>query len=179
MKLNWSEIAKNGLILASFTILVQLISTLTKTESFAINSILWIIKTAGSIWVLYYFMKAITKSGENIPYKLSFNYGLLITMFSSIACAAFSLLLYYVIAPDTIEKAIDLVFEAFSKQGMDISSMTDINTLEKNLPFYIVISQYIYYSLFGLILSSILANWTKNEVIFTAEEQEEESNVNE
>ena len=57
--------------------------------------------------------------------------------------------------------------------------MTDINTLEKNLPFYIVISQYIYYSLFGLILSSILANWTKNEVIFTAEEQEEESNVNE
>ena len=68
----WSSAAKNGLILASITIGVSLISSLLHSSSFIVGALLWIVKTGGSIWLLHRIMKEYSALKESITYGESF-----------------------------------------------------------------------------------------------------------
>ena len=100
----WSSAAKNGLILASITIGVSLISSLLHSSSFIVGALLWIVKTGGSIWLLHKIMKEYSALKESISYGESFKYGFAVTLFSSLVISAYLFLSLTVIFPSEMEK---------------------------------------------------------------------------
>lgn len=173
MKYNFSEIAKNGLILSLISIIILLANQFITSKIPSLSILFWIIKFGGCIYLLYFFMKQHASANSGITYKQSANYGSLVSVFSAIAIGAYLTLHYYVIVPNAFSEAVETWLQLMAEQGMDMSSSLDIDTLESNFPIYAAVGQIIYCSLFGLLASSIIANWTKdNTVKFDNLEQE-------
>lgn len=161
----WSSAATGGLILSLVTIVVIVIQTVLEPGKL-INILLWIAKLAGSIALLHYFIKDYSKGFSSFSYKEGLSYGFLVCLLSSFICAAYMFLHYLVIFPESTEAVLEAVATATqsSPEGGDL-----IAKLEKYLPHYVFIFSFIYYTLFGLLVSAIIANYTKKEELFIAE----------
>lgn len=168
-KTMWALAAKNGLILSLITIVIELLkSTLHLTGTIA--TVLTIVKLVAISWLLYYYMKEYSKDKEYVTYGQSFNYGFIICFCSSIVCSVFAVLLYTVITPETMELSITTIMEAFEKSGAAFNMEYD--DIYKVLPFALTIGMFINCIIFGLIIPSIIANWTKKGDIFTRQNSE-------
>lgn len=160
----WSSAATNGILLALITIISVLIQAVFEPTNKIINFAIWAIKTVGSIWLLYYFLKEYAKHFNKFTYKNGFHYGFLVAFFSSILCAAYMFLHYAVIFPDSIAAQTDQIMEMMAStnpEGMD--------AFEKMIPMMpqiIFISTFIYNTIIGLIASAIMANYTKKGSFF-------------
>ena len=99
-KLNWSEAAKYGLILASVSVVINLVTSIFQLPA-VLNVLLSVIKLCGSVYIVYYAMRRNADSWEYITYGQSFGFGMAVCTFSAIVCTLFVLLTYTVILPDS------------------------------------------------------------------------------
>ena len=161
----WSSAAKNGLILASITIGVSLISSLLHSSSFIVGALLWIVKTGGSIWLLHRIMKEYSALKESIPYGESFKYGFAVTLFSSLVISAYLFLSLTVIFPSEMEKlteVMQMVMQMVMANGnYTAEEESAMERLMGILPQYYVIVNIIYLSILGAIASAVIASFTK------------------
>lgn len=165
----WSSAAKDGLLLAAFTIVFLLLAAVVKNQ--ILITILQIGKIAGCIWFLRYLMLKWYKSNKSFSL---FKYGVMICLFSSIVCAIFSFFEFAYIFPDMVTEAFDQVYESLGSMAIPSESMDIITRMEDNYPQWACISALITDFLAGLIFSAIIANAHKsNENIF----EEQNDNV--
>ncbi|MEN6619688.1 MAG: DUF4199 domain-containing protein [Rikenellaceae bacterium] len=160
----WSIAALDGLLLALVTITVTLIQTVFEPGT-AIVWFLWLVKFAGSLGLLYYFIKDYGKTQELFTYKDGFRFGFMICVLSSLICAGYMFFHYAVIFPDSVAATLEqasAALQSSNPQGVDM-----LDKVGGKLPQIIFIASLIYYTLFGALASSIIANYTKKGDIFT------------
>lgn len=160
----WSVAALDGLLLALITIIATLIQTVLK-PGVAINWLLWLVKFSGSIGLLYYFMKDYSNNRPSLTYKEGFNFGFILCFLSSVICACYLFLHYAIIFPDSIAATMEqaaVALESSNPEAMDV-----LSKLENSFPQIMFISSLIYYTLFGILASAIIANYTKKGDVFT------------
>ena len=78
-KLNWSEAAKYGLILASVSVVINLVTSIFQLPAL-LNILLSLIKLGGSVYIVYYVMRRNAEPWDILPDSLT---ALLDTMFAT------------------------------------------------------------------------------------------------
>lgn len=159
-KFPWAEAAKNGLILSTLTVAVSVISELLPLvkETALVSVPLFLIKFAGSAYLLYYFMKKHSESYDTLSYRESFTYGFVTSCFSSIVCTFATVLIYFVIVPERMEELAFMASQILEQADMAGMYGDDIIT---RLPMYIVPSNFLNCIFWGVVFSLIIASKTK------------------
>lgn len=158
--------AMNGLMLSLITILYTLINSAFTPPS-VLTIVLWFVKLAATIWLLLYFVKDYSKEQELFTYKEGFNFAFLTSLFSAIFVAGYFFLHFALIFPGDIDKIAETISQAMAARAASDTSITD--TIISYFPHIMFISNLIYLTIFGLIASAIIANYTKKGDIFTQE----------
>jgi len=123
--------------------------------------------------VLYTIMKKFTSDEGYVPYGRSFRFGLSLCTFSSIICTLWYILTLYVIFPNQLDKLLEMLTTTLGQMNAGI----EYDQISRFIPPTLIISSFISCFVWGLILTAILANFTKNDSPFAndfTEEQTEE-----
>ena len=166
----WSQAAKDGLILAAVTVVVSTLTFLTK-NSF-LGTLLWLVKLAGSIWVLSVIMK---RYGKANPEASTFGYGVIVCVLSALVCAVWAFVEYQFLFPGAVAEAFEQAYTAFEQMGTGIpDGMTDVLLkMEDNYAQINCISTFFWCSLLGLVFSAILSRTGTHKSVFTEEEMKQ------
>ena len=165
-KLNLNKAALDGLMLAAVTIILLLIKDLSSSSFFGV--IIWLAKLALTMYLLYFFMKRNTQNNKTLGVSTSFNdafkYGFVVSMFSVILICAFQYLMMIYGDQDTIRETVweQLSSSQYSQYDFESSEAT-INRILDNLPLFTLIFSLVYYTIWSLIASAILAGSCKSE----------------
>lgn len=153
----WKKAATDGLILSSVTIAVMVLNIVLNNPVTGV--IFWIVKLVGSIWLLNYLMK---QFGIKTGVQSTFGYGAVTCMFSALVCAAFTFLQLTFINPESITQIFDSAMQMF---GSSLTSeQQDIFLkMEDNYAQYAFISTFIWDTLFGVVVSAIMAGSTSKK----------------
>lgn len=165
----WQSAALNGLLLSVVTIVYSLISTIFNPGSF-VTIVLWTVKFGACIYLLYYFMKQYSSQFETISYGESFRYGSLISVFSSIVCSCFAFLSITFIFPEQLDQSLAAMQSVIENGNYNDEQIDAINQVSGKLPQIMLFWSLFYYSVFGIIVSAIVANYTKKTNPFAGEE---------
>ena len=111
-KLNWSEAAKYGLILASVSVVINLVTSLFELPGF-LNTILSAIKFCASVYIVYYAMKRNAEAWNYVSYGQSYGYGMAVCSLSAVVCTLFVLLTYTVFLPGSLTELLDQIFATY------------------------------------------------------------------
>lgn len=157
----WSLAAKEGAILASISIGANIITLLAgkiSEPSVFLSLVMTIVtfavlvaKIAGSYLLL---KKQMTRFGSETGLGM-FGYGLKVTLFSSILCAAFTAINLLYLSADTVSQAMDSVMQMYSSM-LDSNSMEMLDRLEEYMPLYSTVSQFIWCYIVGIVFSRII-----------------------
>lgn len=168
----WSSAAMDGLILSVVTIIYSLILLVFPVKGFIV-ALPWVVKFAASNYLLYYFMKKYASQFENISYGASFNYGVIVSMFSAIICACFSFFNLTVLFPDSLATTVEQMQQVMAAQSMNQDQEAMFGKWMERLPEISLFANLIYYTLYGVIASSIIANFTKKTDPFAGKSSQE------
>jgi hypothetical protein len=160
----WNVAAVNGLMLSLITILYTLINSAFSPGK-AVLIVLWIIKLAATLWLLLYFVKEYNKDQEVFTYKQGFNFAFIVSFLSAVFVAGYFFLHYALIFPGDVDKIADTINQAMAAQSSGDTSIAD--KIIAYFPHIMFISNLIYLTIFGLIASAIIANYTKKGDVFT------------
>ena len=147
-----------GLVSTAYLFLTQLLSVL-QISSFiiiAFNSILWLGKFGGCIWLMMTFMKKVVESVPESDNSTTFRFGILIAIFSSLVYAAASFANIAFIASDTVTEQMNLIMQQTAPM-LDSNSTAKMEEIIEKLPQLTFFSNLIYCFLYGTILSFILS----------------------
>ena len=167
----WSLAAKDGLILAAVTVVVSTLTFLTKNTF--LSTLLWLVKLAGSIWLLSVIMK---RYGKAHPNESTFSYGLIVCVLSALVCAVWAFVEYQFLFPDAVAEAFEEAYTQFEQMGAMIpDTFTDVMLkMEDNYAQINCISTFIWCTLLGLLFSAILSRvGSGNRSVFTPEEMKQ------
>jgi len=103
-------------------------------------------------------MKGFGQEQESYPYGAAFTYGFIVSLCSNILIACYMLLHYTFIFPDAAEKSIEAAQQMMSQYNTDPAA---VDTVMKNLPVIISLLPFLMYTIWGLIVSAILASFAK------------------
>ena len=148
----------SGLLLALVTVII-LTAQSALSPGKAMNVALWVIKLVASIWLVQYFIKEFSKSFEIFTYKDGFSYGFFVCLFSSFICAITQFLLMAVIFPEALEVQIEVIISTL--ESSNPAAVDRFLAMRDSLPYLIAVVSFAWYTIFGLIVSSIVANFTK------------------
>ncbi len=165
----WQSAALNGLLLSVVTIVYSLISTIFHPGTF-VSVILWTIKFGACIYLLYYFMKQYSGMFETISYGESFRYGAILSVFSSIVCSCFAFLSITLLFPEQLDQSLAAIQSVIETGNYNDEQIDAINQVSGKLPQIMLFWSLFYYSVFGVIVSAIIANYTKKTNPFAGEE---------
>ena len=165
----WHSAALNGLLLSVVTIVYSLISTIFHPGTF-VSVILWSIKFGACIYLLYYFMKQYSGMFETISYGESFRYGAILSVFSSIVCSCFAFLSITLLFPEQLDQSLAAMQSVIETGNYNDEQIDAINQVSGKLPQIMLFWSLFYYSVFGVIVSAIIANYTKKTNPFAGEE---------
>lgn len=132
--------------------------------------LLWIVKIVGTIWLLMYYTKEYAKEFELFTYSNGFQFATLTSVLSAFFTGCYFFLHYALLFPGDIDVIAESINQAMSARGVTDSSTID--TVLKYFPHLLFIIQLIYLSIFGVIVSSIIANFTKKGDIFSTPNQQ-------
>jgi len=150
----------SGLLLALVTVAAMAIQTVI-TPSRGVAWVIILIKLIVNIWLVSYFIKEFAKSSEVFTYRDGFSYGCIVCLFSSFICTVALLLVHTVVSPETLEAQMDVMISAMSQTRPEAAEAI-INMQQSGALLAIVaIFSFLYYVLFGLIVSAIVANFSK------------------
>ncbi|MBQ6959287.1 MAG: DUF4199 domain-containing protein [Bacteroidales bacterium] len=164
----WSLAAKDGLILAAVTVVISTLTFLTK-NSF-LNGLLWLVKLVGSIWLLRVIMQ---RYGKAHPDESAFSYGAIVCVLSAVVCAVWSFVEYQFLFPGAVAEAFEQMYTQLGQMGsMMPENFTDVLLkMEDNYAQINCISTFVWCSIFGLLVSAILARSSAaRKSVFTDEE---------
>ena len=166
----WSLAAKDGLILAAVTVVVSTLTFLTKNGF--LSGLLWLVKLAGSIWLLSVIMK---RYGKAHPDESTFGYGVIVCTLSALVCAVWSFVEYQFLFPNAVAEAFEQMFTQFDQMGAMLpEGFTDVMLrMEDNYAQINCISGFFWCVLLGIIFSAILSRSGRNRNVFTPEEMKE------
>ena len=161
----WNKAAIYGILLALVSVFFMVLQSVLTPERW-MNILFWIVKLAGTLGLLFYFMKDFGKGKDSYTYSDSFKFGLAVSFCSSIIAAAYYYLHVMFLFPDTTGQITNALLSGFEQAGINEE---DFNTDKfiARLPVIITISQFIYFNILGLLWSSLLANGTKHKVVST------------
>lgn len=164
----WSSAAKDGLILAAFTIICLLLSTLLKNSPIIVF-LVELVKIVGCIWLLRFLMiRWKNSNGSTTPFK----YGMMICLFSSVVCAIFTFFQLSYIVPEDIATAFDQIYESFGSMNIPIETQNMLDRLQDNYPQWACVSALISDLICGVIFSGIISSTMKNTDIFADDDND-------
>jgi len=166
----WSLAAKDGLILAAVTVVVSTLTFLTK-NSF-LNTLLWLVKLGGSIWLLSVIMR---RYGKAHPDESTFSYGLIVCVLSAIVCAVWAFVEYQFLFPGAIAEAFEQMYTQLDQMGsMMPEGVKDMMfKMEDNYAQINCITTFFWCTLLGLLFSAILARGGARKSVFSDEEMKQ------
>lgn len=169
----WQSAALNGLLLSLVTIISSLIQSVFELGT-VMSMLLWAIKFGACIYLLYYFMKQYSRQFDTISYGESFRYGSILCVFSSIVCSCFAFLSLTLLFPDQLDKSLEAMQAIIDSGSYNDEQIDAINEVSGKLPQITLFWSLFYYSVFGIIVSAIIANFTKNTNPFAEDNTTEE-----
>ena len=160
----WSIAAQNALILALVTILATLLQAVFPQMPGFIGILIWIVKLVLSIYLVYYFIKDYSKHFETFTFKQGFNFGAILCLLSSVICAAYLFLHMGFLFPEATTSQMEMVAQTMESSNPEGAEA--IFGVMGHLPKLAFVFSLIYYTIFGLIVSAIVANYTKKGDMF-------------
>ncbi len=164
----WNEAAKAGLLLGLFTGVFIFANTMLpkllaggKVMSILlviINTVLWLVKFAGCLGLLRYFMMSFSSKYRGISVQTIFRFGMLTALTSAVIVAGINLLNITVLSAEDLQSIIDTTLQSYS--SMTQISDSDRVTLDRTLSHLPQISFFVtlgYCFLYGTIASKIIA----------------------
>lgn len=167
----WQSAALNGLLLSLVTIIHSLISTIFEPGTF-LSMVLWAIKFGACIYLLYWFMKQYSANFDTISYGQSFQYGFIVSVFSSIVCSCYIFLSLTLLFPDQLDQSLAAMQSIIESGSYNDEQIDAINEVSGKLPQITLFWSLFYYSVFGAIVSAIIANFTKKTNPFAQEDNQ-------
>ena len=168
-----STAALNGLYLAAITVVCSLLTSAIELKGVA-SIIVWMVKFAGTNYLLYYFMKDYANKNNISNYGKNFSYGFLLSNLSAIVCACFSFFSITFLFPNSTSEAISLMQETMAQQQMSSDEENAIDMIIARLPEITLFGTLIYLMIYGAIASAVIANFSKKEENPFSENEEEE-----
>lgn len=174
----WEHAGKAGLVLGGVSIAYMLCTMLTgKLAENAgrylslllglVNFLLWAAKFAACIYLMRFFMLRFSKADPTADNSRVFRFGARTALLSALLYSAFYLAYVSFIAPDTFEKALDLLQD---NPYLGASEMETVEEMIPRLPSFSFFVNLIYCWLFGTILSAILSRNIPSRNPFTDEQ---------
>lgn len=160
----WSIAAQNALILALVTILATLLQAVFPQMPGFIGILIWIVKLGLSIYLVYYFIKDYSKHFETFTFKQGFNFGAILCLLSSVICAAYLFLHMGFLFPEATTSQMEMFAQTMESSNPEGAEA--IFGVMEHLPKLAFVFSLIYYTIFGLIVSAIVANYTKKGDMF-------------
>lgn len=160
-----NEASKAGLVLGGVSVaymfIVQILSNLSASTGvlFIANIFsmaLWAIKLYLCYWLMKFFMIKLTKDYTEVTGKETFRLGMFIALCSALIYSAISLANITIISPDLYQAQIDAAMQQYTAM-MDSNSLEMITNIMENLPTFSFFSNFIWCSLYGIILSAFLS----------------------
>lgn len=157
--LNFGTISGIAIMLLSL-----LFYTIGLTNNFFVNLIIYAVHitliVVGTIYLRKHFLN------NQISYGQSFASGVLITLFMSILLAFYIYIFFKIIAPDEIEKILNIQEETLYKQGFDEEIIeTHMQVIRKfTTPLSMALFTILGYVFWGTIISLIVAIFTKRKI---------------
>jgi len=149
----WNEAAIAGLVLG---IVPSIYLYLSGIVGSMISILLWLVKFAGCIWLLRFFLLRFSNSNPDADNSDVFKFGMLTAFLSALLYSAFNMAYMMFISPDTITEAFDTIMENYSSL-LDSNSREEIEAMMPKLPTISFFGNLIYCTLFGIILSAIFS----------------------
>lgn len=119
-----NEAAKSGLLLGLFTgvfIYVAMLIGMINSDSFGaklmitvVNALLWMLKLVGCLWLLRFFMLRFAVANPTLTPRSSFRFGMFTALFSAIIVAGIGLVNITLIAPESMQSAIEAAMQSYS-----------------------------------------------------------------
>ena len=174
----WEHAGKAGLVLGGVSIVYMLITSLTgKLAEDAgsgltilltlVNFLIWVAKLCACIFLMRLFMQRFSQAAPAADNTRVFRFGARTALLSALLYSAFYLAYVSFIAPDTFEKALELVQD---NPFMGSSDMAAVEEMIPRLPTFAFFANLLYCWLFGTILSAILSRNIPSRNPFTDEQ---------
>ena len=155
--------ATDGLLLSTITIAASLIQSLSNGTGMMLSTLLWMAKFGGCIYLLTHIMRQYSQQYDTVSYLESFKYGFLVCIFSSIVCAGYMLLSLTYLFPEQIDIAIEQINTVMQSGAYSSDDLKIADSMIDKLPKLTFITSFIYYTVIGAVMSSIIANFTKKD----------------
>lgn len=121
-----------------------------------ISSILGLAKFAGLIFLMSHLMKRLMANYEGVGTRELRSYGRLIAFYSAIITALCAYLASSVLFPGIIQQTMDTVYQTMGS-SLDANSRAAMQVLEQSFGTILMISQLLYCTIYGILLSAILS----------------------
>ena len=157
----WNRAAVEGVKLAIISIVLMLAAGLTQSKG--LGTIIWIVKLAATITFLWWAMKRYSVANAAVmgqtTYAESFTFGFITSFLSSIVLAVYTYVNCLFINPDQLQLAKDAYMTQLESRPE--ISMEMIEKVFDNLEIISTFGVLIFYTIWGLIISALLAGSTK------------------
>ena len=155
----WTAAAIPGVVLAAISTAYLLANTYITKAAFTGGSVMVFVldlaKIVGCIWLMRLYMLRFSQEFETASASDLRHLGTLIAVLSALIFATVSMA-FYKYNPEIIGEAMDAVMGQYQDK-LDANSMNALDKMMENMPQLIFFSQFIYCTLYGWILSAILA----------------------
>lgn len=159
----WNRAAIDGLKLAAISVAFMLIAQMVKG---GLSVVLTLLKLGATIGFLWWVMKKYSQDNAAIqgitPYGEVFKYGIITSFLSSIVLAVFLYINMVWINPDAIEAALD-AYQSQMRSFNDEAAEAMLESIFNNIEIISCASAILMYTLWGIIISAILASSTKKD----------------
>ena len=155
-----NEAAKSGLLLGLFTgvfIYVAMLIGMINSDSFGaklmitvINALLWMLKLVGCLWLRF------AVANPTLTPRSSFRFGMFTALFSAIIVAGIGLVNITLIAPESMQSAIEAAMQSYSS-ALSASDQVTLERTLSRLPLISFFSSLVYCFLFGTVAAKIFS----------------------
>ena len=161
-KAMWEDAGKAGLALGltstAYLFLTQFLTgaQLPAILSMLLSTALWVAQFGGCIWLMMMYMKRFSAKNPEVSNADTYRYGMATALLSALVYAAASLANTAFISADMINEQYTALMEQLAPV-MDSNSMAQMSEVMENLPQLTFVSNLIYCTIFGCVLSFILS----------------------
>ena len=158
----WNEAGKAGLILgaisSAYVFLTQFIASagVTGFLSILLTFVLWGAKFGGCIYVMMLMMKKFQMNNPKISNSGTFRFGMITSLLSAFVFASVSYINVAYISADLYAAQMDAAMQTYA-QIMDSNMLAEMEKWTGRLPQLTFVSNLIYCTAYGMVLSFILS----------------------
>jgi len=160
-----NEASKAGLVLGGVSVaymfIVQILAGLNASTGVlflanVLSMALWAAKLYLCFWLMRFFMIKLTKDYSGVTNKDTFRLGMFIALCSALIYSAISLANVTIISPDFFSEQLDVAMQQYSSM-LDSNSLSALDNVKENYASLSFFGNFIWCSLYGIILSAILS----------------------